>query len=296
MAWRDVQQQYHQRINQLLQQQIEALPPHPSQLKSAMAYALLTGGKRIRPFLIYATGEMLNARQQDLDACAMALECMHAYSLLHDDLPAMDDDDLRRGHPTCHIAFDEATAILAGDALQCLAFEILTNHSMTSYGDSQRLALVRCLSAAAGYQGMCGGQAMDLAATDQKISLAELEQLHQLKTGALIRSALTMAVLVSPDASDADMQGLQSYAGAIGLAFQIQDDILDITSNTAILGKPQGSDQSANKSTYPALLGLQGAQQLLQQILQQGLQDLQSLPYNTEVLQSFADYIVSRTN
>jgi len=294
--WQSLQQQYSQRIDKLLKQQIQQLPPQPQKLHQAMEYALLMGGKRIRPFLVYACGEMLGVQQKDLDVCALAIECIHAYSLVHDDLPAMDDDDLRRGHPTCHIAFDEATAILVGDALQTLAFDILANMPLNQHVDDKRIQLIRILTRASGFQGMCGGQAMDLDATDKQISLPQLEQLHLLKTGALIQAAVSMAAELAPDCNPEQQKLLQDYAQSIGLAFQVQDDILDITSDTQTLGKPQGSDLSQNKSTYPELLGLEGAQQLAQQLLQQSLQALQALPYNTNILQAFAGYIVNRNH
>lgn len=294
--WQPLQQSYSQRIDKLLKQQIQQLPPQPEKLRQAMEYALLMGGKRVRPFLVYACGDMLGVNQTDLDVCALAIECIHAYSLVHDDLPAMDDDDLRRGHPTCHIAFDEATAILVGDALQTLAFEVLANMPLSPSVEHKRIQLIRLLSQASGFRGMCGGQAMDLDATDKQIPLEQLEQLHLLKTGALIQAAVAMAAELAPEASIEQQELLQVYAKAIGLAFQVQDDILDITSDTQTLGKPQGSDLSQNKSTYPELLGLEGAQQLAQQLLQQSLQALQALPYNTNILQAFAGYIVNRNH
>ncbi|WP_438865271.1 (2E,6E)-farnesyl diphosphate synthase [Neptunicella sp.] len=293
MDWRHSQQHYLERINALLDQHIQALPEHAPELKQAMAYGLLTGGKRIRPFLIYAMGEACQANINDLDVCAAAIECIHAYSLIHDDLPAMDDDDLRRGHPTCHIAFNEATAILAGDALQTLAFEILSQQALSAEAEPQRLELIRTLAKAAGYAGMCGGQAIDLASTDKHISIEQLRQLHHKKTGALIKAALQMAALVA-NQTPAQMAIILDYADAIGLAFQVQDDILDVVADTETLGKPQGSDQLANKSTYPSLLGLQNAQNEALALYNQALQALHALPYNTQLLQSFTAYIIQR--
>lgn len=293
-SWRVYQQKYSQRTDEQLKQLIHQLPPSPARLRQAMEYSLLMGGKRIRPFLVYATGEMLNISLSDLDTCALALECIHAYSLVHDDLPAMDDDGLRRGHPTCHIAYDEATAILVGDALQTLAFDILANHPLSADNENRRIDLIRVLSRAAGFQGMCGGQAMDLDATNQSIGLEQLEQLHQKKTGALIQAAIEMAGILAADIIDAHRHHLASYARGIGLAFQVQDDILDIVGDTQTLGKPAGSDQSLNKSTYPELLGLEGAREMAQDLLQQSLQALQALPYNSTILREFAGYIVNR--
>jgi farnesyl diphosphate synthase len=257
---------------------------------------LLMGGKRMRPFLLYATGEMLGARQEDLDVPALALEAIHAYSLVHDDLPAMDDDALRRGHPTCHIKFDEASAILAGDALQTLAFEILANAPLSEQAEKKRIALIRTLSHATGYHGMCGGQAMDLAATDHTISQGQLERLHHKKTGALLVAAVDMAAQLAPDLAPDVQPKLLAYAQTIGLAFQVQDDILDVIGDSVTLGKPQGSDQEKNKSTYPAMLGLEGAQAYLGQLHQQALQALHTLPYNTQVLESFTDFIIQRNH
>lgn len=286
--------QVQTRINTLLAEQIQASQDHAPDLKEAMHYVLLMGGKRMRPFLVYATGEMLGVAQQDLDAPAMAVECIHTYSLVHDDLPAMDNDDMRRGQPTCHIAFDEATAILAGDALQSLAFDILAGHKLNPSQHTQRLSMVRQLASAAGYHGMCGGQAMDLAATNKAIDQQQLQALHNKKTGALISVSMTMAATLADTLPPEHLSQLACFADTIGLAFQVQDDILDVVGDSQVLGKPQGSDQAANKSTYPALLGLEGAKTYLSNLHQQALQALHNLPYNTQVLQSFADYTIQR--
>ncbi|GAC17120.1 (2E,6E)-farnesyl diphosphate synthase [Paraglaciecola arctica] len=289
------QQTSRDRVNSTLKQNINALPEHAQRLKQAMEYALLIGGKRMRPFLIYATGEMLSVQQKDLDGPAAAIEAIHAYSLIHDDLPAMDDDDLRRGHPTCHIQFDEATAILAGDALQTLAFEILCEYPLSSELALKRIELVKIVSHAAGYKGMCGGQAMDLAATDQHISQQQLEELHGKKTGALLSACVEMAIALATDISPQSKQHLLDFAKTIGLAFQVQDDILDVVGDSAVLGKPQGSDQQQNKSTYPAMLGLKQAQAYLDDLHQQALQALHALPYNTQMLVSFTDLVIHRS-
>tara|TARA_R110002153_G_scaffold30015_1_gene91981 strand:+ start:21006 stop:21896 length:891 start_codon:yes stop_codon:yes gene_type:complete len=289
------QQTSRDRVDSTLRQTINALPEHAQRLKQAMEYALLIGGKRMRPFLIYATGEMLSVQQKDLDGPAAAIEAIHAYSLIHDDLPAMDDDDLRRGHPTCHIQFDEATAILAGDALQTLAFEILCEYPLSSELALKRIELVKIVSHAAGYKGMCGGQAMDLAATDQHISQQQLEELHGKKTGALLSACVEMAIALATDISPQSRQHLLDFAKTIGLAFQVQDDILDVVGDSAVLGKPQGSDQQQNKSTYPAMLGLKQAQAYLDDLHQQALQALHALPYNTQMLVSFTDLVIHRS-
>ncbi|GAA0366196.1 (2E,6E)-farnesyl diphosphate synthase [Bowmanella denitrificans] len=293
--WLEEFGQYQARINHLLQTQIQGLPDLAPRLKDAMGYALLMGGKRVRPALVYATGSMLKVRQEDLDAAAMALECIHSYSLVHDDLPAMDNDDLRRGKPTCHIAFDEATAILAGDALQTLAFSLLCDYPLSAECQQRRIHLVSAVAKASGYQGMCGGQALDMAATDKPIDIQQLEILHRCKTGALLTASVELACILADAPTEQRLQ-LQKFAGAIGLAFQVQDDILDVTGDTQTLGKRQGSDQFLNKSTYPALLGLEGAKGLAQQLYQQALQALQPLPYNTDLLRSFAGYIIDRNH
>lgn len=296
MTFETQQKRVHQHVDTLLQAQISGLGDHAPTLKSAMQYALLMGGKRMRPFLLYATGEALGIEEKDLDAPALALECVHAYSLVHDDLPAMDDDDLRRGHPTCHIQFDEASAILAGDALQTLAFEIIVNHPLSDFANQQRIELIRILSRASGYSGMCGGQAIDLDSTNKRISQSQLELLHSKKTGALILAAVEMACVLSPNITDDSKALLNKYAQTIGLAFQVQDDILDVVGDSAILGKPQGSDQQQNKSTYPALLGIEGAQRYLSELHQEALQALRALPYNTQVLRSFTDFVIHRNH
>ena len=296
MTLDDFSRLHRQRIDGCLSAQLEALPPMAPRLRDAMKYGLLLGGKRVRPFLVYAVGEMLGVKSELLDGPAAAVECIHAYSLLHDDLPAMDDDDLRRGQPTVHKAFDEGTAILAGDALQTLAFSILADHPMPTELMANRVKMLSALARASGYLGMCGGQALDLEAEGRRITLAELEQVHRHKTGALIECAVTLGALCKADVEPATLAALQTYAAAIGLAFQVQDDILDITGDTATLGKPQGSDLAQEKSTYPALLGLANARELARELHDKALTALQALPYNTDILEAFADYIIERTH
>jgi farnesyl diphosphate synthase len=287
---------FQERINNFLALQLDKLSINDDKLHQAMRYGLLIGGKRMRPYLAYITGEALGADLADLDGIAGALECIHAYSLLHDDLPAMDNDDLRRGQPTCHKAFDEATAILAGDSLQTLAFDILANHNFSKAIQPKQIKLIQQLVFASGYQGMCGGQALDLAATNQQIDLAKLEKLHLLKTGALLEASVLMGAECATQVTEKDKEALKKYARLIGLAYQVQDDIIDITSTEEQLGKPSGSDLAANKSTYPALLGLQGAQQKAENLFQQALQALTALPYNTQSLAEFATFIVKRSH
>jgi len=244
-----------------------ALPdPHlpPQRLHAAMRHAVLLGGKRMRPLLVYASGAAFGATVEMLDAPAVAVELIHAYSLVHDDLPAMDDDALRRGQPTVHIAFDEATAVLAGDALQSLAFEVLADADVAA---ATRVDLLRTLAVASGAAGMCGGQALDLAATGNggSLSVLALEELHCLKTGALIRAAVRMGALCG-GASREDLASLDRYAAALGLAFQVRDDILDIESDSATLGKTAGKDAAQDKATFPALIGLDASRERLDEL------------------------------
>lgn len=234
-----------------------SLAPH--RLHEAMRHAVLGGGKRMRPLLVYATGTLLQAESSRLDAAACAVELVHAYSLVHDDLPAMDDDDLRRGRPTVHVAFDEATAILAGDALQTLAFDVLARAPVDA---GLRVDWLQTLANASGAAGMCGGQALDIDATGQQQSLPQLERMHALKTGALIRAAVRMGAL-GAGASATDLGRLDAFASDLGLAFQVRDDILDVESSSEQLGKTAGKDVAQNKSTFPALLGMDGAKQRL---------------------------------
>ena len=283
------------RINQFLEEQLNQVDTQPAPLADAMKYALLLGGKRIRPFLVYATGRMLGASMNQLDYVAAAIEAVHAYSLIHDDLPAMDNDSLRRGEPTCHIAFDEATAILAGDALQAFAFETLTN--ATALSAEQKVRLVHALSHAAGAQGMCLGQSLDLISEHKSVSLTELERIHNSKTAALLSAALIMGFICSPRYSDKQLeQQLARYGAAIGLAFQVQDDILDIEGESSVLGKTVGADLASDKSTYPKLLGLDGAKQKAQDLYQIALSELDRIPFNSVALRALAEFIIHRKN
>ena len=263
-------------------------------LFEAMRYSLLNGGKRVRPLLVYAAAEAIAdtpVANATLDAVACAVEYIHAYSLVHDDLPAMDDDDLRRGHPTCHRQFDEATAILAGDGLQCRAFELLTELSGASA--ETRLALIATLASASGARGMVGGQAIDLAAVQRSIDLNHLETMHRLKTGALIRAAVRMGAIAA-GAAPAQLDALDRYAAAIGLSFQVQDDILDITGNTATLGKQQGADQARAKPTYPALLGLDAARAKALALHADALAALATFGARAHRLRELSAFIVER--
>ncbi|QLB13036.1 farnesyl-diphosphate synthase [Bisgaardia hudsonensis] len=286
-------QQTQERINVFLENQFLNLDTSPSPLSEAMKYALLLGGKRIRPFLVYETGKMLGADIQQLDYIAAAIECIHAYSLIHDDLPAMDNDSLRRGQATCHIAFDEATAILAGDALQPFAFELLTK--IPNLSSEQKLKLIETLANASGINGMCFGQSLDLISEQKQVTLDELEQIHQNKTGALLKAAVKLGFICSPHFQDNNIdKKLTDYADAIGLAFQVQDDILDIEGDTEIIGKNVGADILADKSTYPKLLGLEGAKQKAQNLYLKAIEALNSIGFDTYVLQELAKFIITR--
>ena len=293
MSWQEFARSHQLRINQHLDQHFTALPATAPRLAAAMRHGALIGGKRMRPLLVYAVGSLNGTALAQLDDAAAAIELVHAYSLVHDDLPAMDDDELRRGQPTCHIAFDEATAILAGDALQTEAFSLLANaRGLTA---EQRLALVTALAQASGYAGMCGGQALDLAATGVSLSLEALIQVHRHKTGALIRAAVQMgAICANLPATQRD--ALDLYADAVGLAFQVHDDVLDEAADTATLGKPQGSDKALNKSTFVAHLGIDGARDHARELVQQALHALAAIPYNTAILAALASYAIERTH
>ena len=253
--------EWRRRVDDALERALHAQAVTDSRLQAAMRHATLLGGKRVRPLLVYATGRLLGAEIATLDAPAAAVELIHAYSLVHDDLPAMDDDALRRGQPTVHVAFDEAIAILAGDALQTLAFGQLADAPLPA---DARVAMVRELATASGALGMCGGQAFDIVATGRggDITLDELRRLHALKTGALLRCAVRLGAIAGA-ADDSTAAALDRYADALGLAFQIRDDLLDIESDSATLGKTAGKDQAQNKATFPALLGIDGARAAL---------------------------------
>ncbi|MDV5355490.1 (2E,6E)-farnesyl diphosphate synthase [Enterobacter asburiae] len=286
-----------EQANDALRRFIAPLPFQNTPLVEAMQYGALLGGKRLRPFLVYATGRMFGVSQQTLDAPAAAVECIHAYSLMHDDLPAMDDDDLRRGLPTCHIKFGEANAILAGDALQTLAFSILTEAPMTDVAAEDRLAIIATLANASGVAGMCGGQALDLAAENEQVSLEGLEQIHRHKTGALICAAVKMGALSAGQRGRDALPLLERYAQCVGLAFQVQDDILDVVGDTATLGKRQGADQQLGKSTYPALLGLEQARTKARDLIddaRQALSLLSAQSLDTTALEALANYIIQR--
>lgn len=268
----------------------------PETLHKAMRYSVLDGGKRVRPFLVYSAGQALAVPLEQLDAPAAAVELIHAYSLIHDDLPAMDDDDLRRGKPTCHKAFDEATAVLAGDAIQALAFHVLAHDKQMHVSAETRLQMIDRLAIASGSRGMCGGQAIDLESVGKQLDLPALENMHIHKTGALIRVSVMLGALSCEDLAEKQLKQLDHYAKCIGLAFQIQDDILDIESDTETLGKTQGADIARDKPTYPALLGLDGAKERAQDLYQEALASLDSFDEKADPLRWMAEYIISRSS
>ena len=265
----------------------------PVELHRAMRYAVLGGGKRLRPLLVYAAGHALGSDGPVLDAPACAVEIIHAYSLVHDDLPAMDDDDLRRGRPTCHIVFGEAMAILAGDALQALAFEILAE---TPEGDdpAQRIAMLRTLGAACGAEGMAGGQAFDLSAVRRKLTLEELERMHAYKTGALIRASVRLGALAAGCRDTALLERLDRYGHAVGLAFQVRDDILDIEGESAVIGKTAGKDAAADKPTFPSIIGLDASRARLVALVDEALDAISPLGDRGEWLADLARYSAAR--
>ena len=283
--------QYATRVNQQLKNCLPEDTQPPTLLHQAMHYAVLNGGKRIRPALVYATGESLGVDLVHLDACACAVELMHSYSLVHDDLPAMDNDDLRRGLPTCHKAYDEATAILAGDAIQALAFAILANSDSPN---ALSLKMIQLLAESCGSTGMAGGQAIDLASVDRELSKDDIEHMHKLKTGALIKASVLMAVTASELNDMETFKSFSRFAECIGLAFQIRDDILDIQADTEVLGKPQGSDAALNKPTYPSIVGVETAQKRTNTLLQQALNEINQLDSRSHMLREISKYMVQR--
>jgi geranylgeranyl pyrophosphate synthase len=287
---------YRTRIEKVLDQCLALPDPGTARLREAMRYSALGGGKRLRPTLVYLTGESLGAAAENLDAAAAAVELIHVYSLVHDDLPAMDDDDLRRGRPTCHRAYDEATAILVGDALQALAFAVLANDSIGNLSPAARLGMIRVLAKATGTSGMAGGQAVDLAAVGQNLSVEAIENMHRRKTGALIEGSVLLGALAAGVAAGPQLAALQRFGAEIGLAFQIQDDILDVEGDPALLGKSTGADAAHNKPTYPSTAGLGTARERARQLRDDAIAALQPLGPNGAALAELAHFIVSRVN
>ncbi len=285
---------YQKRVNAALDRHLPDEDPPEHNLAEAIRYSVIGGGKRIRPAMVYAAGEAMGVSTDLLDIPACAVEMIHAYSLIHDDLPAMDNDDLRRGRPTCHKAFDEATAMLAGDALQALAYEILAKDEHKELTPEHRIEMLSLLTEASGAHGMAGGQAVDLASVGKQLTLAQLEHMHQLKTGALIRASVLLGGMCKQDVSKQELDLLSEYATCIGLSFQIQDDILDVIADTEILGKPQGSDEQQKKPTFPAILGLEQSKQHALEQHEHALKILQPLGSQADSLRQLSAYIVER--
>jgi geranylgeranyl pyrophosphate synthase len=283
------------RIERVLEDALTTRDSAAPRLHAAMRYGVLDGGKRLRPLLVYITGSALGAPMDCLDAPAAAVELIHAYSLIHDDLPAMDDDDLRRGRPSCHRAFDEGTAILAGDALQALAFAVLARGT-TRLSAGTRLQMLIVLAEAIGTEGMAGGQALDLDAAGRAGEPASLERMHRLKTAALIRASVQLGALAAGDVGDAVRDALSQYGAEMGLAFQIQDDILDVTGETTVLGKHTGADAAHGKPNYPSVFGLERARDLALEHRDRALAALTGLGTAATALRALAHYVVDRVH
>ncbi len=288
-----IEQSQHQ-VDKALRTALSQYDAHPL-LIEAMKYSLFNGGKRIRPVLAYASTLAIADTNTLSDMAAVAIESIHAYSLIHDDLPAMDDDQLRRGKPTCHIAFDEATAILAGDALQAFAFEVLSQQT-DSVDTTIQLHMIKSLASASGAMGMVAGQSIDLSSVNSLLTLEELENMHRLKTGALINASVTLGALSTGIASTTQLTRLKEYSDAVGLAFQVQDDILDVTADTQTLGKQQGADEALNKPTYVSLLGLDAAKDKAKLLHEQALDALSSFDYRADYLRHLSAYVIQRSH
>jgi farnesyl diphosphate synthase len=287
-------QEWRARVEVQLTRRLEPADPGTPRLVSAMRYSTLGGGKRLRPVLVYATGTALGASPSLLDDAAVAVELIHAYSLIHDDLPAMDDDDLRRGRPSCHRAFDEGTAVLAGDALQALAFEVLAGHPASPLDAAARLQQVQVLAGAIGTAGMAGGQAIDLEAVGHLLDAAGIEAMHRRKTGALIQASVLLGAIAAGIRAGGELAALEHYGAELGLAFQIQDDVLDVSGETAALGKTAGSDAARGKPTYPSLFGLEQAVALAHQHRDAAIAALTALGPRARELTALADFVVNR--
>ncbi len=292
LSW---QSRYRERVEGVLERCLPSSNSAPARLHEAMRYAALGPGKRIRPVLVYATGAAVGVPPAALDGPAAAVELIHAYSLVHDDLPAMDDDDLRRGRLTTHRAFDEATAILAGDALQVLAFEILVEHPSLPVEPARRLEMVRMLAHASGTRGMAGGQAMDLAAVGKLLEPSQIEEMHARKTGALIRAAVLIACAAAPTLSALKLEALDRYGTTVGLSFQIVDDLLDVVGDTTLTGKTRGADALRAKPTYPAIAGIAAARERAVELADAGIEALAGFGPEAGQLRDFATELVERS-
>lgn len=287
---------WQERIEQGLAARLPPPEAVPERLHAAMRYAVLGGGKRVRPVLLFATARTLGLSEGEVEAAACAVELIHAYSLVHDDLPAMDNDDLRRGKPTCHRAFDEATAVLVGDALQPLAFELLSRDPALPSDSAVRLRLIELLAQASGSFGMAGGQAIDLAAKGRRLAVSEVEAMHERKTGALIRASVMMAAACVPDLAQTAHAALESYARAVGLAFQIKDDVLDATGDVATLGKAVGADVRQARPTYAVLSGVGPARERMQRLHEQAHEALAPFGSAAEPLRGVSAWLLARRN
>jgi len=287
--------EYQRRIEGVLERALDVPGAATPRLIEAMRYSTLAGGKRVRPVLVYATGESLGAPLERLDAAAAAVELIHVYSLVHDDLPAMDDDDLRRGRPTCHRAFDEATAILTGDALQARAFEVLA-HAPAQLPAAARLEMLQVLADAIGTRGMAGGQAIDLEAVKRRLGEPELERMHRQKTGALIRASVLLGAISAGLADATERRALEEFGAEIGLAFQIQDDILDVEGSTSTLGKRAGADADRVKPTYPSVLGMEASRVQARARRDRAIAALAPWGQRYGNLVEFAHFLVSRAS
>ena len=284
------------RIERVLEQALSLPDSGTARLREAMRYSVLGAGKRLRPTLVYLTGEALGAPLTQLDGPAAAVELIHVYSLVHDDLPAMDDDDLRRGRPTCHRAYDEATAILVGDALQALAFAVLANEPSSGASTPSRLEMIRVLARATGTSGMAGGQAVDLAAVGRTLTVTAIEDMHRRKTGALIQGSVLLGALAAGVSGGAELAGLERFGADIGLAFQIQDDILDVEGDPAVLGKSTGADAAHAKPTYPSTVGLESARVRARELRDTAIATLAPLGRRVAALTQLANFVVDRAN
>jgi geranylgeranyl diphosphate synthase type II len=282
-------------MEQALAARLPAVDSEPTRLHAAMRYSVLNGGKRVRPILLFCSARAVGLNEAQVEAAACAIELVHAYSLVHDDLPAMDDDDLRRGRPTCHKAYDAATALLVGDALQSLAFQLLADDPALPAAPAIRLQLIELLADASGTRGMAGGQALDLAVQGRRPPVAEIEAMYARKTGALIRASVLMAAVCAPQLAPHLRTALAAFAGPIGLAFQIQDDLLDVLGDTATLGKPTGADHARGKPTYPALLGLAASQQRVRLLHTEAVEALRPFGPAAGLLHAVADWLLARS-
>jgi farnesyl diphosphate synthase len=292
---KDRLERYQARIEQVLDRCLALPDSGTARLREGMRYSVLGGGKRLRPILVYTTGEALGAPLAHLDVPAAAVEFVHVYSLVHDDLPAMDDDDLRRGRPTCHRAFDEATAILVGDALQALAFDVLAHDASGPIGAAARLEMIRILTHASGTSGMAGGQAIDLASVGHTLTAEGVENMHRRKTGALIQCSVMLGATAAGLTEGPKLEALRRFGADIGLAFQIQDDILDIEGETAVIGKSAGADVARNKPTYPSTIGLPAARAQAQALCEGAIAALAPLGPAAEPLAGLARFVVNRS-